>query len=384
MKEEEFKQMCDQIRMSEENKRRIWAAAKAKAEKHGRNRSRKRHYVGAVLTAAVSAAAILLAVFWIPGIVNREKAGQPAALLGQKQTEETETLKTEPGKQTETIAHYLLLGLDSRTGENLEDSCADAILLASLDEDAGHVWLTAIPSRLVLGTQEACRYSWEDDTENGLKAAVESCFGITISGQAEVSFSSFARIINQAGGLELEVTQEDLNRTTAPLNGYLTEIVGVTGIGTAGQIEHTGVQLLDGPQTLAWCRVNAGGGYGRGQRYLMVMKKLAEKMNSFENIVSVCRMMASEVKTDLPVTDIALLAVKALECHKMNFIDLTQSAYIEEVPVTTQQNSQYSSNGYPTDVPAGYSCIHENNWCVTDPEGLIEEFYGILHGSVVE
>ena len=59
------------------------------------------------------------------------------------------------------------------------------------------------------------------------------------------SFSIFAQLVNMYGGLELEVTEADLDPKYSQLNGYLTEVVESTGIATKGQITELGVQLLD-------------------------------------------------------------------------------------------------------------------------------------------
>ena len=81
------------------------------------------------------------------------------------------------------------------------------------------------------------------------------------------SFSIFAQLVKMYGGLELEVTEADLDPKYSQLNGYLTEIVESTGIETKGQITELGVQLLDGPQTVAWCRVRDTENGVRGSRF---------------------------------------------------------------------------------------------------------------------
>lgn len=50
-------------------------------------------------------------------------------------------------------------------------------------------------------------------------SAIERNFGIKIEGQVTASFSIFAQLVNMYGGLELEVTEADLDPKYSQLMG---------------------------------------------------------------------------------------------------------------------------------------------------------------------
>ena len=170
------------------------------------------------------------------------------------------------------------------------------------------------------------------------------------------SFSIFAQLVNMYGGLELEVTEADLDPKYSQLNGYLTEVVESTGIATKGQITELGVQLLDGPQTVAWCRVRDTENGVRGSRFLKALKQLylrmAEQNNDYEKITVASIIILSTVNA----FEVAMIMEQAFACTEFSYIDLAQSEYVE---VTKEEN-----NEEPV-----YT--------------LSEEFYGIPHLSVL-
>lgn len=338
MEDKQLKQECDAIHMTEQQRQKIWRQAVKRAEGKTGAVHRRRKMALAVQAAVLCMAAGL---FLLAGIVKYTKGSEPAAML--ERSEPAEQTKQIPATE-KPVRNYLLLGLDARQGEELEKSYADAILILRVDEENERAKLIAVPSALLLTEKveegqndykKKLQYAdWSDDGENGLEASVEKWFGIPINGRIAVSFQGFASFINRIGGLELEVTEEDLDLSYAKLNGYLTEIVEVTGIGTSGQIEQTGLQHLDGPQTLAWCRVStaqatdSGIVYGRGDRFLQVLQEMIKKIDSLSDAAAVCQLALQDVNTNLPVQEIVETALQVLSYDDISFENLITSQFV--------------------------------------------------------
>ena len=331
MKQDDYRNMCDEIKLSEEQKDKIWVAARAKVQTKKENRQK----MGRFAKIAMAAAAIIVffMVTAMPGIIRNKNTNQPAAQV-EKSTEEDNSQTVQVNQE---MKYYLLLGTDGRTDKKT-GTHADA--------------------------KEASEYDWWYQSTNDLWSAIERNFGIKIEGQVTASFSIFAQLVNMYGGLELEVTEADLDPKYSQLNGYLTEVVESTGIATKGQITELGVQLLDGPQTVAWCRVRDTENGVRGSRFLKALKQLysrmAEQNNDYEKITVASIIILSTVNADITLSnepfEVAMIMEQAFACTEFSYIDLAQSEYVE---VTKEEN-----NEEPV-----YT--------------LSEEFYGIPHLSVL-
>ena len=317
MKQEDYRKMCDKIKLSDTEKEQLFTAAKTKAQLKKNNRMKlplKAHTLFKFALATV-AVMLLLAAVMVPSVMKQRNGGQPAAQV-EKSSEEAETLSSSEEKNStdeevtdfEEIptSYYLLLGLDTRT-DTTKGARADAILLLGMNVNRKTIQVVSIPSEMKLNGKEAVDYNWKDQGTNGLRYAIEKEFDIKIDGQAAATFSGFAQIVNLVGGLELTVTEADLDPAYARLNGYLTEVVASTGIPTKGQITKTGTQLLDGPQVVAWCRVKDTEAGVRGQRFLTVFEQLGKKLikqtGKPDFLMQTWAILASDLEIDWSFSD---------------------------------------------------------------------------------
>ena len=78
-----------------------------------------------------------------------------------------------------------------------------------------------------------------------------------------VSLHSLPTIIDKLGGVEITLTNEELNY----INGYIKNIDDENGTTTA-KLTSAGTQLLNGTQAAAYCRIRytEGSDYKRGER----------------------------------------------------------------------------------------------------------------------
>ena len=357
MKQDDYRKMCDDVKLSEEQKEKIWTAARTKVQVKKENRKKMGRFAGIAMAAAAIIVFFMMAA--MPSIIKNKSTNQPAAQV-EKSTEKD---RPQTVQASQEMKYYLLLGTDGRTDKKA-GTRADAIVLAGMDASKGKIQLISIPRRLKLDGKEAGDYDWWYQSTNDLWSAIERNFGITIEGQVTASFSIFAQLVNMYGGLELEVTEADLDPTYSQLNGYLTEVVESTGIETKGQITELGIQLLDGPQTVAWCRVRDTENGVRGSRFLTALKQLysrmAEQDNDYEKITFASTIILHMVNADITLSnepfEVAMIMEQAFACTEFSYIDFAQSEYVEVVEEENNAEPVYT---------------------------LSEEFYGIPSLSVL-
>ena len=104
MKQDDYRNMCDEIKLSEEQKDKIWVAARAKVQTKKENRQK----MGRFAKIAMAAAAIIVffMVTAMPGIIRNKNTNQPAAQV-EKSTEEDNSQTVQVNQE---MKYYLLLG----------------------------------------------------------------------------------------------------------------------------------------------------------------------------------------------------------------------------------------------------------------------------------
>ena len=159
------------------------------------------------------------------------------------------------------VLNVLLIGEDTRGDEILEDETrADAAIIASVNIDTKTITLTSV-------LRDTYAY-WEDTPgdENtaefgkingamsmagidGYINCVESLYKIDIDNYVIVNFTSFESIIDQIGGVEIEITAAEIYEINSHPSRYGDVYIEQSFEGDSGTM------LLDGKQALAYCRI---------------------------------------------------------------------------------------------------------------------------------
>lgn len=394
MTEETFRNKLQSVQMTEKQKQNIWRRAKAEAEDTMQKKNFRSRSVS-VLPAAGAAAAVLLASgLAVPGFLKMNEnhlrqegnVERKNGMDGKNPQQNGTAGESAVGESAQNDAAenrpdtYLVLGMDGRDGKSLMDpdaqQAADAIVVVSLDEAEKTVRFLSIPAAVPVPDNGEDDSSiggtiWKEHSFQEAESLVKEWFGIDVDGMVLVSFSGFETLVNQVGGIELEVTANDLNPDNAAFNGYLTENVTVTGIGTNGQLDTPGMYILDGPQTLAWCRVDDSPEYGRGERFLTAAKALAKKAaalsapEQLELLSEILQNGNSLAAADMEIGELAELAGQLAQCQTTETRNLAAG---ENLQRTGQE----------------YRVTDEAAFDVTDWDGLKEEIAVYLNGGTVE
>ena len=207
------------------------------------------------------------------------------------------------------VKNILFLGVDSDNGAGR----SDCMMLVSIDSNTGKVKLTSF-----------MRDNWFNipgHGENKLNAAyafggaeltcktISETFGIKIDKYVSVDFSTFKEVINNLGGVEVEISADEAGYINWQLNKN-----GQAGVGLVS----SGKVTLNGQQALWLCRDRGGNGFGgtdftRSQRQRRVITSLLTTYKNYtpDKVLSTIKTLRKHVKTNLSSDDFKWLAQRS-------------------------------------------------------------------------
>ena len=190
---------------------------------------------------------------------------------------EIESLTSEPLHE-EGVINILLIGSDSRDGS--ADGRSDAIILLSVSSKTKRIYMTSLLRDMYVdipghdGNRLNAAYSFGG--AELLMETVEQNLDITVNRYMVVNFEAFANLVDAVGGVDLELTSEEIEL----VNGYLNEYNELTGQEFGTNYMDTskeGMVHLNGPQALAYTRNRyIGTDFGRTERQRKVLTGVFE------------------------------------------------------------------------------------------------------------
>lgn len=171
-----------------------------------------------------------------------------------------------------------IFGVDSRSNELVKGTRSDCIILATIDEKTKEVKLTSIYRDTYLEltgrSLDKITHAYAYGGASLAMSTLNTNLDLNIKEFVTVNFESVVDIVNAVGGVNVNITSEELKF----INGYIDEINKVTKH-NAGHITKTGTQTLNGVQALAYGRIRytSGGDYKRTERMRDVMMAVLGK-----------------------------------------------------------------------------------------------------------
>ena len=205
------------------------------------------------------------------------------------------------------IHNIALFGVDAR--DYSTNARSDAIMILSVNTGTGSLKLStlmrdtlvSVPGYGDMKLTEAYAYG-------GPELAVQTInqnFGLDITEYATVTFAGMAEIIDAAGGVEVEITEEE--RVSA--NGSIWEQWDACGM-EEDYIESAGRQVLSGTQAVAYARIRHVGNadYQRTSRQRIVLTALIDQLLTHPYKIPQTLMAAEDaVETSLDQADLLQL-----------------------------------------------------------------------------
>ena len=216
--------------------------------------------------------------------------------------------------QQENWWNILLLGTDNRD-EQEGYSRTDSMIILSVNTETKEAKLTSL-----------MRDTWVKIDGHGsakLNAAsvyggpeltmqtIGSNFGLEISDYMLINITGMADVIDVLGGLEMDITEAERKA----INKGLFDLSSRSGM---EKVESSGENvLLNGNQAVAYSRIRMiDSDYVRTERQRTVLVKLAEKLKSEINMITIAGLITSllpYVETSLGLSDLITLASVGLQ-----------------------------------------------------------------------
>ena len=206
-----------------------------------------------------------------------------------------------------SIQNIALLGLDTRSDD--ATGRADANVILTIDKRHNKIKLTSIARDTYVAIdghkKDKLTHAYAYGKSQLSVKTLNQNFGLEITDYVTMNFFELARIIDQMGGVELDVSDAEFKE----LNGY---VIPTTDFGDipCEKLKSAGVQTLTGAQAVCYARIrHTDGDIERGNRQkevLMAMLQKAKSMNPLK-LPSLASLIVSECSTSLSSADILAL-----------------------------------------------------------------------------
>ena len=216
-------------------------------------------------------------------------------------------------EQTKGYTTIALYGGDSRDSNLNTGTNSDAIILLSINKDTKEVKMVSVYRDTLLQIQSDSQTTHKVNYAYQLGGALMSIntlnanLDLAISDYITVDFNAMADIINTLGGVEVTVTEDEVNN----LNKNLAEQIGISGKYSEG-VHEAGTKVLNGQQAVAYSRIRSTGkgDITRTMRQRTVLLGLVNKMINADSkmISNLIDVSFSCISTSLTKDEVTSLA----------------------------------------------------------------------------
>lgn len=207
-----------------------------------------------------------------------------------------------------TIAVF---GVDSRDGRLGKGALSDVEMVCSINKKTGEMRLVSVFRDTYLRIDDKDNYHKINEAyfkggHQQAVAALEQNLDLKIDDYATFNWKAVVDAINVLGGVDIEIT----DREFAYINGFITETVNSTGIGSY-QLDHSGMNHLDGVQAVAYARLRLmDTDFNRTERQRKVLSLAMEKAKAadFNTLKTLIGAVFPQISTSIGVDDLIVMA----------------------------------------------------------------------------
>ena len=272
--------------------------------------------------------------------VEKDTSGQDlSALIGN--LDETDpsivtisTEATEPPTEEPTDADYgqsgrvvniLVIGQDSREGE--DHKLSDGIMLLTLNKQTRTLTMTSFLRDTYvkladyrghecgwnrINTSYALGYSWYGDAGamEMLNLTIANNYGVNVDGDVELSFDTFAKVVDYVGGVDIELVGDEYTRMNEVAESW-NAAWRAKGLDAEEHVTE-GMNHLDGFMALEYARErhvnNADSDMNRVKRQQKILAQVVEKcaQMSATELDKLIDMVLGEIVTNISTEDMKM------------------------------------------------------------------------------
>ncbi len=220
------------------------------------------------------------------------------------------------------IINILFLGIDS---QDKEPGRSDCIMIFSLDQKHNKIKLLSIPRDSYvtissLDTKDKINHAYSYGGPAFSIDTVNNNFNLDISSYISVNFSTFPKLIDSIGGIELTITEDEIEF----INDYIDSVNELNST-NSNHINKAGTMKVDGTQALAYSRIRYthGDDFKRTQRHRIIINQIINKIKSLPltQYYSLLNNNISSVETNLSKYEIISYFKIFLSLHNAPVIE---------------------------------------------------------------
>lgn len=276
-----------------------------KTKENNKKKNRKKKYI-IITTSIIAIIAILLATgyLYVRGKIYRQtKPSNTISNVNNKDNSDEKVSYTE----VKGITNILLIGADGIDFDSA-DQRSDSMIIATLDNNNKKIKLTSLYRDSLVYIpgygENKMNASFSLGGPELVMDTIRYNYDINIEKYVMINFVGFESIIDQIGGIEIDVQEYQLHE----LNKYIGEATG----GNDCPVEEAGLQILNGKQALSYARIRKGVGddYERTERQREVIFKVAEKLKETNPIkyFGIATKMLDYIRTNIDIYECVNLA----------------------------------------------------------------------------
>ncbi len=297
--------------------------------------------------------AIMVSFFWIHSkLSNVQYETLNKADLGINSSfyqNATSNLQEAEFPETKKVVFF---GTDSRDPDNFYSGRSDTIMIASINTKSKSIKLISIPRDTYVNIpdygMDKINHAYAYGQEQLSIKTINSNFGLDIEEYITIDFSGLTNIINQVGGVVVELNSEEV--------AFINER-------SSTKIEGTGKILLNGEQALIHSRNRyVGNDFYRTARQRDILIALLNKLSEqdLSTLLSLSNEFLKQVKTNINVSECISYGIKAFS---------EKDTYLSNITSIQIPSTEYSEGKY----------INGIYYFTTDLEKAKEEFQKYLY-----
>ena len=209
-------------------------------------------------------------------------------------------------KEVDGITNVLLIGADG-INFDLEDQRSDSMIIATLDSNNKKVKLTSLYRDALVYIPGYGEHKMNESFSLGgpelVMDTIRYNYDINIEKYVMLNFVGFESIIDQIGGINIDVKEYQLNE----LNKYIGVDTGRDTGGDNYSVEKPGLQTLNGKQALSYARIRKGVGddFERAERQREVLFEVAQKLQKTKPIkyFGIATKMLDYLRTNMELSE---------------------------------------------------------------------------------
>lgn len=246
----------------------------------------------------------------------------------------------EPAKEEADVINIALFGTDKSGTDN---TASDSIMILTINHIKGELKLSSIMRDVTLEVPGRGEENINDvimigGPELSIKT-LNTNFNLQIDKFVQVNLGNLPIIIDKLGGVEIDVTSEEVQF----INSYISGLDNMNGT-TTSKITSSGLQNLNGTQASAYCRIRytEGRDFKRTERQRDVLSALFEKFKdiSITEVPGLITEILPLVQTNLTNSEIISISTKALGVQNKT---IQQARFPEDEDIIT---SGFEDNYY--------------------------------------